>query len=239
MNRSQNNESHPPINLSQNADQATQPMQATQSDQPAPFNKVKLVGITGGSGSGKTTIVRKISEIVPDFVFIPQDNYYKSAEHISNTNITAFNFDHPEAFDNILLHEHLTQLKNGRPIEMPQYDFVHHRRKTETVRVEPTKLIIFEGIMVFFDPHIRELLDLKLYVDTPDDIRFIRRLERDMKERGRTVDSVIQQYLEVVRPGHYEFIEPTKLYADLIIPEGGFNENALQVLTSFLRDITR
>src|SRR6056297_3764457 len=114
MNRSQNNESHPPINLSQNADQATQPMQATQSDQPAPFNKVKLVGITGGSGSGKTTIVRKISEIVPDFVFIPQDNYYKSAEYINNTNITAFNFDHPEAFDNELLHEHLTKLKAGQ-----------------------------------------------------------------------------------------------------------------------------
>ncbi len=200
---------------------------------------VKLVGITGGSGSGKTTIVRKISEIVSDFVFIPQDNYYKSAEYINNTNITAFNFDHPEAFDNELLHDHLSQLKAGGAIEMPQYDFVHHRRKTETLRVEPSKLVIFEGIMVFFDPKIRELLDLKLYVDTPDDIRFIRRLERDMKERGRTVDSVIQQYLEVVRPGHYEFIEPTKLYADLIIPEGGFNENALQVLTSFLRDITR
>lgn len=200
---------------------------------------VKLVGITGGSGSGKTTIVRKISEIVSDFVFIPQDNYYKSAEYINNTNITAFNFDHPEAFDNELLHTHLSQLKAGGAIDMPQYDFVHHRRKTETLRVEPSKLVIFEGIMVFFDPKIRELLDLKLYVDTPDDIRFIRRLERDMKERGRTVDSVIQQYLEVVRPGHYEFIEPTKLYADLIIPEGGFNENALQVLTSFLRDITR
>ncbi len=203
------------------------------------FQNVKLVGITGGSGSGKTTIVRKISEIVSDFVFIPQDNYYKSAEYINNANITAFNFDHPEAFDNELLHKHLSKLKAGQPIDMPQYDFVHHRRKDETVRVEPEKLIIFEGIMVFFDPHIRELIDLKLYVDTPDDIRFIRRLERDMKERGRTVDSVIQQYQEVVRPGHYDFIEPTKLYADLIIPEGGFNENALQVLTSFLRDITR
>ncbi len=201
------------------------------------LKNVKIVGITGGSGSGKTTIVRKISEIVSDFVFIPQDNYYKSAEYINNTNITAFNFDHPEAFDNELLHNQLSALKAGKPIEMPQYDFVHHRRKTETVRVEPSKLIIFEGIMVFFDPHIRDLLDLKLYVDTPDDIRFIRRLERDMKERGRTVDSVIQQYLEVVRPGHYDFIEPTKIYADLIIPEGGFNENALKVLTSFLREI--
>jgi uridine kinase len=202
------------------------------------MERVKLVGITGGSGSGKTTIVRKISEIVSDFVFIPQDNYYKSAEYINNTNITAFNFDHPEAFDNELLYEHLSLLKNGTPIDMPQYDFVHHRRKEETVRVEPKKLVIFEGILVFFEPNIRSLLDLKLYVDTPDDIRFIRRMQRDVKERGRTVESVVQQYLEVVRPGHYEFIEPTKLYADLIIPEGGFNENALQVLTTFMKDIS-
>lgn len=200
---------------------------------------VRLVGITGGSGSGKTTIVRKISEIIPDFVFIPQDNYYKSAEYINNTNITAFNFDHPEAFDNVLLLDHLSKLKKGEAVEMPQYDFVHHRRKDDTVHVDPKKLVIFEGIMIFSDPDIRDLLDLKLYVDTPDDIRFIRRLQRDMKERGRTVDSVIQQYMEVVRPGHYEFIEPTKLYADLIIPEGGFNENALQVLSSFLREISR
>lgn len=203
------------------------------------IGNVRLVGITGGSGSGKTTIVRKISEIVSDFVFIPQDNYYKSAEYINNSNITAFNFDHPEAFDNELMQQHLQQLKNGQSIEMPQYDFVHHRRKEETVTVEAKKLVIFEGIMIFIDPKIRELLDLKLFVDTPDDVRFIRRLERDMKERGRTVDSVIQQYLEVVRPGHYEFIEPTKIYADLIIPEGGFNENALQVLTSFVREITQ
>ncbi|MFO7849829.1 MAG: uridine kinase [Spirochaetia bacterium] len=198
------------------------------------MEKAKLIGITGGSGSGKTTIVRKISEIVPDFVFIPQDNYYKSAAYINNTNITAFNFDHPEAFDNELLYEHLSMLKNGTPVEMPQYDFVNHRRKELTVRVEPKKLIIFEGILVFFDPNIRSLIDLKLFVDTPDDIRFIRRMQRDITERGRTVESVVQQYLEVVRPGHYEFIEPTKIYADLIVPEGGFNENALQVLTAFM-----
>lgn len=199
---------------------------------------VKLIAIGGGSGSGKTTIVRKITEIVPDFNFIPQDNYYKSAEYISNSNITAFNFDHPEAFDNELLFLQLGLLKSGQGIDMPQYDFIHHRRKDETLRLEPKPLIIFEGIMVFFDPKIRSLCDVKLFVDTPDDIRFIRRLERDVKERGRTVDSVVQQYLEVVRPGHYEFIEPTKIYADLIIPEGGFNENALQVLIPFMKAIT-
>jgi uridine kinase len=200
---------------------------------------IRVIAIGGGSGSGKTTIVRKISEIVPDFNFIPQDNYYKSAEYINNSNITAFNFDHPEAFDNDLLYEHLLALKSGKSIEMPQYDFVHHRRKEETVPLEPKHLIIFEGIMVFSDAKIRSLFDLKLFVDTPDDIRFIRRLERDVKERGRTVDSVINQYLEVVRPGHYEFIEPTKLYADLIIPEGGFNDNALRVLIPFMKEISR
>ena len=199
---------------------------------------VKIIGISGGSGSGKTTIVEKISEIIPDFLFIPQDNYYKSAEYMNNRNITAFNFDHPDAFDNELIVSHLKELKEGRAVEMPQYDFVHHRRKDEYIRLEPKKLVIFEGIMVFFEKKIRDLLDLKLYVDTPDDIRFIRRLRRDTSERGRTMDSVITQYTEVVRPGHYEFIEPTKRYADLIIPEGGFNRNALYALIPFLKAIS-
>ncbi len=199
---------------------------------------VKIIGITGGSGSGKTTIVRKISEIIPDFLFIPQDNYYKSAEYMNNKNITAFNFDHPDAFDNEFIIKQLEALKNFEEVDMPQYDFVHHRRMDESIRIKPKKLIIFEGIMIFFDKRIRDLIDLKLYVDTPDDIRFIRRLERDTTERGRTVESVIQQYIEVVRPGHYEFIEPTKRYADLIIPEGGFNQNALQVLIPFLKNIS-
>jgi len=199
---------------------------------------VKIIGISGGSGSGKTTIVRKISEIIPDFLFISQDNYYKSAEYMNNKNITAFNFDHPDAFDNECILRQLKKLKNFESVEMPQYDFVHHRRLEETIKIAPKKLIIFDGIMIFFDKRIRDLIDLKLYVDTPDDIRFIRRLKRDTTDRGRTVESVIKQYLEVVRPGHYEFIEPTKRYADLIIPEGGFNQNALQVLIPFLKNIS-
>ncbi len=199
---------------------------------------VKIIGISGGSGSGKTTIVKKIAEIIPDFLFIAQDNYYKSAEYINNKNITAFNFDHPDAFDNDLIIEHLKTLKDFRPIDMPQYDFVHHRRKDTYIHLEPKKLVIFEGIMVFFEKRIRDLIDLKLYVDTPDDIRFIRRLKRDTSERGRTMDSVIKQYSEVVRPGHYEFIEPTKRYADLVIPEGGFNRNALLALIPFLKMIS-
>ena len=203
------------------------------------MSEVRVIGITGGSGSGKSTIVRKISEVCPDFAFIPQDNYYKSAVFINNSNITAYNFDHPDAFDMELLHKHLSDLKNGKAIDLPQYDFVHHCRKPETVRMEAAPLIIVEGLMVLYDPEIRKLLDLKIYVDTPDDIRFIRRLQRDIEERGRTVDSVIKQYLEVVRPGHMSFIEPMKEYADLIIPEGGYNESALQVLISFIRDISR
>lgn len=197
----------------------------------------KIIGICGGSGSGKTTIVRKISELVSDFVFIAQDNYYKSAEYISNNNITAFNFDHPEAFDNDLLIEQLQALKQGQSIEIPQYDFVHHKRKLTTTRADPRKLIIYEGIMIYTDKRVRDLIDLKIFVDTPDDIRFIRRLTRDINERGRTLESVIEQYINVVRPGHFEFIEPTKVYADIIIPEGGQNENALSVLMSFIREI--
>ncbi len=198
---------------------------------------VKIIGITGGTGSGKTTIVRKISEVCPDSVFIAQDNYYKSAEFINNTNITDYNFDHPDAIDFELLKEHLRALKEGRSIDMPQYDFVHHRRTDETVHVEPAKLVILEGLMVLLEPDVRNLLDLKIYVDTPDDIRFIRRLLRDINERGRTMDSVVKQYLNAVRPGHSQFIEPTKEYADIIIPEGGHNENALKVLISFVKEI--
>jgi uridine kinase len=199
--------------------------------------QVKVIGISGGSGSGKTTIVRKISEVISDFVFIPQDSYYKSASYVSNANITAFNFDHPDAFDNALLIAHLDALKSGRGIDMPTYDFVRNMRMEQTIRVEAGKLVIFEGIMIFTNKDVRDRLDLKVFVDTPDDIRFIRRLTRDIKERGRTLDSVIEQYLTVVRPGHYQFIEPTKQFADIIIPEGGANERALDVLVGFINSV--
>ena len=197
----------------------------------------KLIGITGGSGSGKTTIVRKLSEISGEFLVIPQDSYYKTATYVNNSNITAFNWDHPSAFDTDLLSQHLQALKEGQPIEIPTYDFVGNRRLAETVRTVPGRLVVLEGIMILTDPRIRDLLDLKIFVDTPDDIRFIRRIKRDISDRGRTLDSVIEQYLEVVRPGHYQFIEPMKAFADLIIPEGGLNPRALEVLVSFFEKV--
>jgi len=197
----------------------------------------KLIGISGGSGSGKTTIVRKLTEIAGEFLVIPQDNYYKSATFVHNSNITAFNFDHPSAFDTDLLFEHLSALKHGRAVEMPTYDFVKHRRTDEVVPLVPGRLVVLEGIMILSERRIRDLLDLSIYVDTPDDIRFIRRMKRDISDRGRTVDSVVEQYLEVVRPGHYEFIEPMKAFADLIIPEGGLNPRALEVLSSFFEKV--
>jgi uridine kinase len=202
------------------------------------MNTVRIVGIAGGSGSGKTTIVTRITEIVRDYALVPQDNYYRSAEEMPpNTVAAGFNFDHPDAFDSDLLWEHLQALKAHMPIRMPQYDFVHNRRTNDTVLVEPRRLVILEGIMIFFDKRIRDLIDLKLYVDTPDDIRLIRRLRRDISERGRTMDSVIEQYTKVVRPGHYEFVEPTKAYADLVIPEGGFNDRAMEALIPFLKQV--
>jgi uridine kinase len=197
----------------------------------------KIIGISGGSGSGKTTIVRKLTEIAGEFLVIPQDNYYKSATFVHNSNITAFNFDHPSAFDTDLLFEHLSALREGRTVQMPTYDFVKHRRTDETIPLVPKGLVVLEGIMILSEKRIRDLMDLKIYVDTPDDIRFIRRMKRDISERGRTVDSVVEQYLEVVRPGHYEFIEPMKGFADLIIPEGGLNPRALEVLSTFFEKI--
>ena len=194
----------------------------------------KIIGITGGSGSGKSTVVKRIIDRFSNSVLIEMDNYYKSATFVNNNNITAYNFDHPDAFDMDLMLQNLADLKEGKSCMMPQYDFVHHARKEEFIKVEPSSIIVIDGLMVFYDERVRNILDLKLYVDTPADIRFIRRLKRDVAERGRTVESVIEQYTNVVRPGHYNFIEPSKAYADLIIPEGGYNDNAMEVLFSFI-----
>ena len=199
--------------------------------------QVKIIGITGGSGSGKSTVVKRIEALSSECLLIEQDNYYKSAPEVNNDNITAVNFDHPDAFDMDLMMENLNDLKCGRSTFIPQYDFVTHSRRKEMLRLEPKKIIILDGLMVLYDERIRNLLDLKIFVDTPPDIRFIRRLKRDITERGRTMESVIKQYTEVVRPGHYNFIEPTKEFADIIIPEGGYNENAMKVLFSFVSSI--
>lgn len=197
---------------------------------------VKIIGITGGFGSGKTTVVNKISEVIPEFVLISQDNYYKSVGDYEYEFLDV-NFDHPDAFDNNLFYKHLKKLKENKLIHMPLYDFINHKRKDETVEIVPTPVVIVEGIMIFVEERVRNLIDLKIYIDTPNDIRFIRRLERDMSKRGRTLKSVIEQYLNTTRAGYYRFIEPTKEYADLIIPEGGHNDKALYVLSSFLRTL--
>lgn len=200
------------------------------------MDNVKIIGITGGSGSGKSTIVRKISEVCSDFAIIRQDDYYKKCGHVDNSNITAVNFDRPDAIDMDLLYEHLLSLKLGKAVDTPKYDFVIHDRTEETIHIDPKPLIIVEGLMILYDKRIRDLLDLKIFVDTPADIRFIRRLQRDIRKRGRTMESVIEQYENVVRPGHYNYIEPTKEYADIIVPEGGNNLSALSVLIAYVQD---
>lgn len=193
-----------------------------------------LIGIAGGTGSGKTTVAQRITEFLKGekVVLISQDSYYKDRSHLPMEEREKINYDHPDAFDTDLLVEHLKMLKDGKAIEMPVYDFVLHIRKKERILVEPGDVVILEGILVLHDERLRKLMDIKIYVDTDDDIRFIRRLERDIKERGRTIDSVIRQYLETVRPMHLQFVEPSKRYADIIIPEGGFNDVAIEMVTS-------
>jgi len=201
--------------------------------------QVYLIGVAGGSGSGKTTVVRKIVELLPEehVAVIPQDAYYKDQGHITLEDRKKVNYDHPLAFDNELLIEQLREMLAGKVVLQPLYSFINYTRLPETQRIEPRPIYIIEGILVLEDPGIRELLDLKVYVDTDADVRFIRRLGRDIAERGRSVDSVISQYLEVVRPMHLQFIEPTKRYADVIVPEGGANEVAIDLLVSKIRSV--
>jgi uridine kinase len=203
------------------------------------MNKPILIGITGGSGSGKSTIANEIFESFGDekIVMMQQDAYYKDQSHLTMKERVKTNYDHPKAFDNTLLVEHLEALSRGESIEKPIYDFTVHTRAKETIFVEPKEIIIVEGILILEDERIRDLLDIKVYVDTDADVRIIRRLIRDMDERGRTIDSVVNQYLTVVRPMHFQFTEPTKRFADIIIPEGGHNKVAIDILVTKMKDI--
>lgn len=193
-----------------------------------------LIGITGGTGSGKSTVTKKIFQSIPEkkIVVIEQDSYYKDQSHLTFEERVKTNYDHPFAFDNELLIQHLKDLMNNKPIEKPIYDYEKHTRKSETITVEPKDIIILEGILVLSEEDIRNILDIKVFVDTDADVRIIRRILRDIKDRGRTLDSVITQYMETVRPAHLQFIEPTKRYADIIIPEGGNNEVAIDIIVS-------
>lgn len=196
-----------------------------------------ILGMAGGSGSGKTTIAQAVVDAVgPDLVsLIQHDAYYRDLSHLDLAARAAVNFDHPDSLETELLIAHLDELRSGRPIEHPVYDFSAHTRTTETVRVEPERVIIVEGILVLAEPDLRERLDLAIYVDTDSDLRVLRRLRRDLVERGRAVDSVIDQYLSTVRPMHLQFVEVSKRYADLIVPEG-YNPSAVGAVTSLIRD---
>ncbi len=195
------------------------------------------IGVAGGTGSGKTTIALKILERVgfDRVAYVPHDAYYRDASHLPPAERSRLNYDHPNALDNDLLIAHLQQLQAGKAVEIPVYDFVTHTRRPETRHIEPQPVIMVEGILIFADKRLRDLMDVKIFVDTDADLRFIRRLKRDMEERGRTPESVINQYLNTVRPMHLEFVEPSKRYADVIIPEGGHNEVAIEMVAARLK----
>src|SRR5215467_11362798 len=197
-----------------------------------------IIGICGGTGSGKTTVANRILESVraDEVVFIQQDLYYRNLKDMPLDFRNAANFDHPDAVDNELLINHLKKLRANEPVELPIYDFRTHTRLPATTRIEPKPIVIVEGILIFAEPRLLELMDIRVFVDTPDDVRFIRRLQRDIAERGRTLDSVIEQYLATVRPMHMQFVEPSKRHADVIIPEGGHNLVSIDLLSGKIRE---
>lgn len=191
-----------------------------------------VIAIAGGSGSGKTTVANVILEKVGShrIAYLPHDAYYRDLSNLPPMQRAQVNFDHPESLETELLIDHINTLKSWRPVELPVYDFTHHSRTEETIRVNPQRVIIVEGILIFAEPRLRDLFDVKIFVDTDPDLRFIRRLERDIAERGRSMETVVKQYLTTVRPMHLEFVEPSKRYADIIIPEGGLNTVALDIV---------
>ncbi|WP_288552595.1 uridine kinase [uncultured Ligilactobacillus sp.] len=198
-----------------------------------------IIGVTGGSGSGKTSVSRAIFDSLNghSLLMIQEDSYYKNQDDISFDERVKVNYDHPNAFDTDLLIEQLGDLLEWKAIDIPVYDYVQHTRSKKTVHVEPKEVIIVEGILVLNDPRLRDLMDIKIFVDTDDDIRIIRRIQRDLEERGRSLQSVIDQYLSTVKPMYHQFIEPTKRYADIIVPEGGENQVAIDILVTKVRDI--
>lgn len=188
-----------------------------------------FIGIGGGTGAGKTTVARQITDGVEDVRVLPLDNYYRDRSTLSPEERARVNYDHPDAFDWALVREHLDALADGEAVEMPQYDFERHLRTDETVRVEPGEVVVIEGILALYDDAVRERLDLRLYVETDADVRVLRRIERDVSERGRDLAGVVEQYLTTVKPMHEQFVRPTKRDADLVIPEGA-NEKAVALL---------
>lgn len=200
-----------------------------------------VIGIAGGTGSGKTTVVRKIAEALPpDYaVIVPLDSYYNDTSHMTEEERRAINFDHPDAFDWKLLIKHVNELRSGKAVEQPTYSYLKCNREKETIHVEPRPVIIIEGIMTLLNKKLRDMMDLKVFVDTDSDERLIRNILRDMVERGRTVDMVIGRYLQVLKPMHEQFIEPTKKYADIIIPQGGENHKGINILCKYIESLVR
>jgi uridine kinase len=198
-----------------------------------------IIGVAGGTGSGKTTVALEILERVgaKHVAYIPHDAYYRDHSHMPLEERSQVNYDHPDSLETELLVEQLKELRAGRAINIPVYDFTTHTRTSETRQVGPAPVILVEGILVFVEAKLREIFDVRLYVDTDADVRFIRRLRRDIEERGRSVRSVCDQYLSTVRPMHLEFVEPSKRYANVIIPEGGFNEVAIELVAARIRGL--
>ncbi len=200
-----------------------------------------VFGVAGGTASGKTTVARAILEAVgaERIAYLPHDAYYRDMPHLSFEERAHQNYDHPNSLETKLLIKHIKKLLQGEAVDVPVYDFTTHRRTEDTVRVEPSPIILVDGILIFTKRRLRELMDIKVYVDTDPDVRFIRRLQRDIHDRGRSLQSVVEQYMDTVRPMHLKFVEPSKRHADVIIPHGGLNKVAMEMVVSRLHDLLR